>query len=169
MALSREETIVAGVGGVALVGAFLLSRGSRGGGAAGQPMFAVTGPSEGTAREMIRSNVELADIFTAGHVALARVGSEERIELAGIAAGERATIRGFESAERIFESVERIELADIAASERTSIKEFESAERITRVITEPLLIQARAAARAEEAEAAGGFLQTIFSVLRLFI
>lgn len=91
MAVSREIVVAGAVGAGILGGAYLLAK--SGGASPAEPIFAVTGPSEATARELIRANVQfaeieathevdLADIYTSGIVSLVNIDSRERVALA---------------------------------------------------------------------------------------
>lgn len=144
MALTTEQS-VAIVGGVAVLGGvYLLSRGGGAGG--GVPMFAVTGPSEATSRELIAQGteltrieagrqVELADIFVSGEVRFAEIESQERISFETIRAEERIAVTEGQTREElariIAESLnyqtdaqKEVALKEIGAQESKNIFDF---------------------------------------------
>lgn len=107
MALSTEEQIALGAAAVAVV----LIAASRGGGGGGSTL-AVTGPTEGTSKELIRASVEserigatlqrdIAGIYTNGTVSLENIASRERTALATIGVQERVRRQELATQEKI--------------------------------------------------------------------
>jgi len=117
MAIDVKPEHIAIAGGVAILGAVLLSR-------QGEPGIVVTGPSEGTSLALIEAGVEHAEIGARERISFEEIRASERVAISELTTREKIA-RIFSSSLDLRTAAERdVALASVRAEENRGFFDF---------------------------------------------